>query len=224
MTRPGRLRNISNGVGRPLPESIRYRIRNDLASSAATPGHLMRSMLAFLVVYAGIALLLLPGSPAIRAAALALAVVLALVDSFACIAMNTQRRPAQRYRAEDLEMHVAPVDTNTSGVSTNAAETMESGPARERQSRVVMTLAGHVELTEQELDAIAWQFLGSEFTGELYANWPIDRRVNAYLMHHRLMHVANDGAACDALLHRVMANIGRALRHGVLTRGRPSAV
>ena len=87
-----------------------------------------------------------------------------------------------------------------------------------------MTLAGHVELTEQELDAIAWKFLGSEFTGELYANWPIDRRVNAYLMHHRLMHVANDGAACDALLHRVMANIGRALRHGVLTRGKPLAV
>ncbi|MDT5150303.1 MAG: hypothetical protein QOI01_2036 [Mycobacterium sp.] len=62
----------------------------------------------------------------------------------------------------------------------------------------------------------------SEFTGELYANWPIDRRVNAYLMHHRLMHVANSGAACD-VLHRVMANIGRALRRGVLTRGTPSA-
>jgi hypothetical protein len=87
-----------------------------------------------------------------------------------------------------------------------------------------MTLAGHVELTEQELDAIAWQLLGSEFTDELYANWPIDRRVNAYLMHHRLTHVANDGAACDALLHRVMANIGRALRHGRLSRGKPSAV
>src|SRR5258708_4176209 len=101
---------------------------------------------------------------------------------------------------------------------------MESDAARERQSRVVMTLAGHVELTEQSrLDAIAWKFLSSEFAGELYANWPIDRRVNAYLMHHQLMHVANDGAAYDALLHRVMANIGRALRHGVLTRGKPSA-
>jgi len=84
-----------------LPESIRDRIRNDLTGSAATPGHLMRSMLAFLAVYAGVALLLLPGSPAIRAAALVLAVVLALVDSFALIAMNTQRRPAQRYRVED---------------------------------------------------------------------------------------------------------------------------
>jgi hypothetical protein len=93
MTRPGRLR--------PLPESLRDRIRNDLNSSAATPGHLIRSMLAFLAVYAGVALLL-PGSPAFRAAALVLAVVLALVDSFAFIAMNTQRRPAQRYRVEDL--------------------------------------------------------------------------------------------------------------------------
>jgi hypothetical protein len=87
-----------------------------------------------------------------------------------------------------------------------------------------MTRPGHVELTEQELDAIAWKFLGSEFTGELYANWPIDRRVNAYLMRHRLMHVANDGAACDVLLHRIMANIGRALHRGVLTRDKPSAV
>jgi len=100
MTRPGSLRYIANGVDRPLPESIRDRIRNDLTSSAATPGHLVRSMLAFLAVYAGVALLL-PGSPAIRAAALVLAAVWALVDSFAFIAMNTQRRPAQRYRAED---------------------------------------------------------------------------------------------------------------------------
>ena len=100
MTRPGSLRYIANGVDRPLPESIRDRIRNDLTSSAATPGHLVRSLLAFLAVYAGVALLL-PGSPAIRAAALVRAAVLALVDSFAFIAMNTQRRPAQRYRAED---------------------------------------------------------------------------------------------------------------------------
>lgn len=101
---------------------------------------------------------------------------------------------------------------------------MERGVAREHQSQVVMTLPGHVGLTERELDAIAWKFLGSEFTGERYSNWPIDRRVNAYLMHHRLTDVANDGAACDALLHRVMANIPRAHRHGVLTGGKPTAV
>jgi hypothetical protein len=75
MTRPGRLRNLANGLGRPLPESIRDQIRNDLTSSAATTGDLMGSMLAFLAVYASVALLLLPGSPAIRAAALVLVVV-----------------------------------------------------------------------------------------------------------------------------------------------------
>ena len=57
-------------------------------------------MRAFLAAYAGVALL--PGSPAFRAVALVLAVVLARVDSSAFIAMNSRRRPAQSYRAEDL--------------------------------------------------------------------------------------------------------------------------
>jgi hypothetical protein len=56
MTRPGRLRYIANSVGPPLPENTLDRIRNDRTGSAATPGHLMRSMLAFLPVYAGVAL------------------------------------------------------------------------------------------------------------------------------------------------------------------------
>src|SRR5258705_10292076 len=99
---PGPLRYIVNSVGPPLPENICDQVRNDLTGSAATPGHLIRSMLAFLAVYAGVALLL-PGSPAFRAAALVLAGLLALVDSRAFIAMNTRRRPAQRYRAVDLE-------------------------------------------------------------------------------------------------------------------------
>jgi hypothetical protein len=70
--------------------------------------------------------------------------------------------------------------------------------------------------TERDLDTIAWKFLGSEFTGQIYANWAIDRRVDAYLAHHGLMDVVNDGAAYEALLERVMANIGAALRRGVL--------
>jgi hypothetical protein len=126
MTRPGRLRDTANGVGRPLPESIRDRIRNDLTGSAATPGHLMRSILPFLAVYAGVALLL-PGLPAFRAAALVLAVVLALVDSFAFIAINARRCPAQRYRGKDLgSARSDRRHTNTSGSSTNAAETMKA--------------------------------------------------------------------------------------------------
>jgi hypothetical protein len=83
-----------------------------------------------------------------------------------------------------------------------------------------MTSTGHVVMTKRELDAIAWDFLGCEFTGQMYANWSIDRRVDAYLTHHGLTDVINDTAAYDALLERVMANVGPDLRKGVLAYGR----
>jgi hypothetical protein len=83
---------------------------------------------------------------------------------------------------------------------------------------MVMTPTDRVELTRRELDAIAWRFLGSEFTGQIYADWPIDRRIDAYLLHHGPTELLNDGSAYNALLERVMANIGRALREGVLPR------
>ncbi|HTX98102.1 MAG TPA: hypothetical protein VME67_26685 [Mycobacterium sp.] len=79
-----------------------------------------------------------------------------------------------------------------------------------------MTTAGHVEQRKRKLDAIAWKFLGSEFTGKIYADWPIDRRVDAYLRRHGLIDIVNDGGAYDALLERVMANIGRARCDGLL--------
>jgi len=74
------------------------------------------------------------------------------------------------------------------------------------------------DLTHYELDKIAWRFLGSKFTGRAYAQWPIDRRVDAYLLHHGLINVMNDGTVYDTLLERVMANIGPALRKGVLAQ------
>ena len=37
-----------------------------------------------------------------------------------------------------------------------------------------MTLVGNVKMSKQEFDAIACRCLGSEFTGEIYADWPID--------------------------------------------------
>ena len=79
-----------------------------------------------------------------------------------------------------------------------------------------MMSTDRVELTRQELDAIAWRFLGSEFAGPMHADWPIDRRLDAYLQHHGPTDMLNDGSVCKALLERVMANIGPALRSGVL--------
>ena len=79
-----------------------------------------------------------------------------------------------------------------------------------------MTTGSHVEPTIRKLDTIAWKFLGSEFTGQTYADWPIDRRVDAYLWRHGLSDIVNDGGAYNTLLDRVMANLARARRDGLL--------
>ena len=79
-----------------------------------------------------------------------------------------------------------------------------------------MKPAGEVDLSQRDLEALAWKFLSSEFTGPIYADWPIDRRVEAYLVHYGMMDIVNDGAAYTALLDRIMANIGAALRRGIL--------
>src|SRR6187200_3117685 len=73
-----------------------------------------------------------------------------------------------------------------------------------------------------ELDELAWKFLNSEFAQDSYADWPLDRRLDGYLRHHELVDVVNDGTAYSSLLDRVMANIGPALRLGILSGGADS--
>jgi hypothetical protein len=76
--------------------------------------------------------------------------------------------------------------------------------------------ADKVGLSPLELQRIAWQFLGSEFAGENYRDWSIDRRLDAYLLHHRLMRVVEDTTAYNALMDLVMSSVGAALRSGLL--------
>jgi hypothetical protein len=42
------------------------------------------------------------------------------------------------------------------------------------QRDAVMILVGNVKMSKQEFDAIACRFLGSDFTGQIYGDWPID--------------------------------------------------
>lgn len=69
-----------------------------------------------------------------------------------------------------------------------------------------------------EIDGLAWQFLCSPFTRQDYWDWPLERRVDAYLRRLGRGDVLNDGAAYGALVEAVMANIARARRDGVLDR------
>lgn len=71
-------------------------------------------------------------------------------------------------------------------------------------------------VSASEIDDIAWQFLGSPFTCDDYRDCPLESRLDAYLRRHDRRDVLNDGAAYDELVGRVMANISRARRDGLL--------
>lgn len=68
----------------------------------------------------------------------------------------------------------------------------------------------------EEIDDIAWRFLCSPYTKRDYWDWPLEARLDAYLRHHERREFLYDGAAYGALVDRVMANIPRARRDGVL--------
>ena len=70
----------------------------------------------------------------------------------------------------------------------------------------------------EEIDGIAWKFLCSPFTLRDYWDWPLERRIDAFLRHLKRLDILNDGAAYGALLERVMANFPRARRDGILQR------
>ncbi|MCV7367933.1 hypothetical protein CRI77_17265 [Mycolicibacterium duvalii] len=78
------------------------------------------------------------------------------------------------------------------------------------------TSPDRISRTQRPLDDVAWEFLRSEFTDTLYAQWPIDRRLDLFLRHRGYRQLHDDGTAYSALLERVMDNLGAAARTGVL--------
>lgn len=80
-----------------------------------------------------------------------------------------------------------------------------------------MAPTDRVDRTTAELDTVAWRFLRSEFASRTYSDWSLDRRLDAYLMHHGPSELLLDGSAYSALLDRVMVNIGPARRSGVIS-------
>lgn len=68
----------------------------------------------------------------------------------------------------------------------------------------------------EDLEDLAWQFLASEFAGDIYLDWSIDRRLDAFLRRRGYRGLHDDGSAYNALLDRVMANIAAAARAGLL--------
>lgn len=79
-----------------------------------------------------------------------------------------------------------------------------------------MTPTEPAERTSENLDAVARRFLRSEFASQIYSDWPIDRRIEAYLRHYEASAFLTDGYSYNLLLEHVMANIGPAVRDGVL--------
>ena len=79
-----------------------------------------------------------------------------------------------------------------------------------------MTSTDRTTGARSELDDVAWEFLRPEFAGEIYLDWSIDRRLDAFLRHRGYVELHDDGTAYEALLDRVMANIGAVLQTGVV--------
>lgn len=68
-------------------------------------------------------------------------------------------------------------------------------------------------LTDSDLDALAVQFLNSPYADRnKYSEWPLDRRIEGFLLRRGLVRLAEDGDAYGLILDHVMAYLGAARR------------
>jgi hypothetical protein len=62
-------------------------------------------------------------------------------------------------------------------------------------------------LTDTDLDTLVWEFLKSDYVSDEYLNWQLDRRIEGFLQHRRLGHLADDGDTFNIILDRVMRHV-----------------
>jgi hypothetical protein len=67
--------------------------------------------------------------------------------------------------------------------------------------------AGEPSLSESDVDALARQFLSSDYVGGMYAKAPLDKRLSTFLRRSGMGAVADNGDLYNIILDRVMAGI-----------------
>ncbi len=106
----------------------------------------------------------------------------------------------------------------TKSLSTVRAE---SGSMKQGNVAVGWLLRGNGDLVGRsadggELKVIAWKFLCSPYAGDLYWNFPLEQRIDAFLRHQQRSDIINDGAAHRDLVHEVMNNVALARSCGLM--------
>jgi hypothetical protein len=77
-----------------------------------------------------------------------------------------------------------------------------------------------VAFDSMKLNQLSWTFLNSKFAREPYEFLSIEDRIDAFLRHHGINDLLNDGSAYDRLLDSVIANIAPAMRGGPTRRSK----
>lgn len=63
-------------------------------------------------------------------------------------------------------------------------------------------------LTDADIDTFAREFLRSPYSGPIYADWSVDRRLDTFLRRQGFSHVADNGDVSNVVLYRIMAYRG----------------
>jgi hypothetical protein len=75
-------------------------------------------------------------------------------------------------------------------------------------------LGSDLVMTDADIDGLARRFLDSAYGSDEYANWPFDRRLEGFLQHCGLGHLADNGDLFTIICDHVMTNFSCHRLHG----------